>query len=42
MMMELKPKKFYTGGKSGWIDLPFVYLNNNKMKNLRLETRDFN
>ena len=33
--LKIKPKKFYTGGKSGWIgDLPFVYLNNNKMKKL--------
>ena len=33
--MDLKPKKFYTGGKSGWIgDLPFVFLDNKKIKNL--------
>ena len=35
MMMDLKPRKFYTGGKSGWIgDLPFVFLDNKKIKNL--------
>lgn len=34
-MMDLKPRKFYTGGKSGWIgDLPFVFLDNKKIKNL--------
>ena len=35
MMMDLKPRKFYTGGKSGWIgDLPFVFLDNKKIKNV--------
>ena len=35
MLMDLKPRKFYTGGKSGWIgDLPFVFLDNKKIKNL--------
>ena len=33
--MDLNPKKSYTGGKSGWVgDLPFVFLDNKKIKNL--------
>lgn len=35
MLMNLKPKRFYTGGKSGWVgDLPFVFLDNKKIKSL--------
>ena len=34
-LMNLKPKRFYTGGKSGWIgDLPFVFLDNKRIKSL--------
>ncbi len=34
-LMNLKPKRFYTGGKSGWVgDLPFVFLDNKKIKKL--------
>jgi UDP-glucose 4-epimerase len=40
MLMNLKPKRFYTGGKSGWVgDLPFVFLDNKKIKSLSWEPK---
>ena len=34
-IMNSKPKLIYSGGKSGWIgDLPFVFLDNNKIKKI--------